>query len=124
MIKDIEDLENELDIITTTLTNCVTTNDANNQLASNTLPNCMTNHEKRKATHSVEKETPAKNRTLSDRVINRGKQSVAHSTKTNNLNNNLDQQKTRNNDISTDSHPTLANDSNIYVVEQVKKYRH
>ena len=29
MIKDIEDLENELDIITTTLTNCVTTNDAN-----------------------------------------------------------------------------------------------
>ena len=95
-----------------------------NQLASNTLPNCVTNHEKRKATHSVEKETPAKNRTLSDRVINRGKQSVARSTKTNNLNNNLDQQKTRNNDISTDSHLTLANDSNIYVVEQVKKYCH
>ena len=124
MIKDIDGLENELDIITTTLPSCVTTNDAGNQLASNTLPNCVTNHEKRKATHSVEKETSANNHTLSHRVINCGKQSVAHSTETNNFNNNLDQQKTRNNHIPTVSHPTLGNDSNIYLVEQVKKHLH
>ena len=124
MIKDNDDLQNELDIFTTTLPNCVTTNGANNQLASNTLPNCVTNHDKPKVTHSVEKETPANNHTVSDRVITRGKQSVARSTETNNFNNNLDQQTTRNNDILTDSPPTLANDSNIYLVEQVKKHRH
>ena len=124
MIKDNDDLQNELDIFTTTLPNCVTTNDADNQLASNTLPNCVTNHDKPKVTHSVEKETSANNHTLSDRVINRGKQSVARSTEINNFNNNLDQQKTRNNDIPTDNHPILANDSNIYLVEQVKKHRH
>ena len=124
MIKDIDDLENELDIITTTLPNCVTTNNVNNQLASNTLPNCVTNHDKGKAIHSVEKVTPANNHTLSDCMINRGKQSVARSTETNNFNNNIDQQKTRNNDIPTDSHRTLAKDSNIYLVGQVKKHRH
>ena len=124
MIKDIDGLENELDIITTTLPNCVTTNNADNQLASNTLPNCVTNHDKRKSTHSTEKETSSNNHTLSDRVINCGKQGVARSTETNNFNNNLDQQKTRNNDIPAVSHPTLANGSNIYLVEQVKKHRH
>ena len=123
-IKDIDDRDNQLDIITTTLPNCVTTNNANNQLAINTLPNCATNHEKQNATHPIEKETLASNHTLSGRVINRGKQSVARSTETNNFNNNLDQQKTRNNDIPTDNHPILANDSNIYLVEQVKKHRH
>ena len=124
MIKDIDDLQNELDIFTTTLSNCVTTNAADNHLASNTLPNCVTNHDKPKVTHSVAKETSANNHTLSDRVINRGKQSVARSTEINNFNNSLDQQKTRNNDIPTDSPPTLANDSNIHLVEQVKKHRH
>ena len=86
MIKDIDDLENKLDIITTTLPNCVTTNNVNNQRASNTLPNCVTNHDKGKAIHSVEKVTPANNHTLSDCMINRGKQSVARSTETNNFN--------------------------------------
>ena len=59
MIKDFDDLKNELDTTTTTLPNCLTTNNADNQLAINTLPNCVTNHENQKTTHSVEKETPA-----------------------------------------------------------------
>ena len=123
-INDIDDIANQLDIITTTVPNCVTTNNADNQLDINTLSNCVTNHEKWKAIHSVEKETPANNHTLSDRVINRGKQSVARSRETHNFDNNLDQQKARNNDIPNDNRSTLANDSNIYLVEQVKKHRH
>ena len=57
-------------------------------------------------------------------MINRGKQSVARSRETHNFDNNLDQQKARNNDIPNDNRSTLANDSNIYLVEQVKKHRH
>ena len=102
----------------------MTTHNVNDQLDINTLLNCVTSHEKPKATHSVEKETPANDHTLSDRVINRGKQSVACSRETNNFVNNLDQQKTRNNNIPTDNHQTPINDSNIYLVDQVKKHRH
>ena len=57
-------------------------------------------------------------------VINRGKQRVARSRESNNFANNLDQQKTRNEDISTDTRQTFANDSNIYLVEQAKKHCH
>ena len=73
---------------------CVTIHNINHQLNISTIPNCVTNHGKRRATHSVEKEIPANDHTLSDRVINRGKQSVAHSRETKNFANNLDQQKT------------------------------
>ena len=45
---------------------------ADNQPDINTIPKCTTNHGKRRATHSVEKETPANDHTLSDRVINCG----------------------------------------------------
>ena len=71
-----------------------------NQLDINTIPNCMNNHGKQRATHLVEKETPANDHTQSDRVINRGKQSVVCSRETNNFAKNLDQQKTRNEDIN------------------------
>ena len=118
----IHDTDNQLD--TLTLPNCVTIHNVDNQLDINTLLNCVTNHEKRRATHSVQKETPVNDHTLSDRVINRGKQNVARSRETNNFANNLDQQKTRNKNISTDPRQTLANDSNIYLVEQVKKHLH
>ena len=76
-IKGINNIDNQLDIITTTLPNGVTTHNADNQPDTNTLPNCVTNHGKRKATHSVEKKTPANDHTPSDRVINRGKQSCS-----------------------------------------------
>ena len=95
-----------------------------NQLGINTLPNCVTNHGKRRVAHSVEKGTPANDHTLPDPVTNRGKQSVARSRETNNFANNLDQQKARNETISTNTRQTLANDSDIYLVEQVKKHRH
>ena len=48
-----------------------------NQLDINTIPNCMNNHSKQRATHLAEKETPANDHTQSDRVINCRKQSVA-----------------------------------------------
>ena len=76
------------------------------------------------ATHSVEKETPANYHTLSDRVINCSKQNVARSREAKNCANNLDQQKARNEDVSTDTCRTLANDSEIYLVKQMKKHRH
>ena len=102
----------------------MTIHNVDKQLDINTLPNCVTNHEKRRATHAVEKETPVSDHTLSDHVINRGKQSVARSRETNNFANNLDQQKTRNVVISAGIRQTLANDSNIYLGEQVKKHCH
>ena len=79
----------------------MTIHNVDKQLDINALPNCATNQGKRRATHSVEKETAVKDHTLSDSVINHGKQSIACSRKTNNFANNLDQQKTRNEDIST-----------------------
>ena len=96
-IKDVHNTDNPLDI--------------------NTLPNCLTNHGKRRVPHLVEKKIPANDHTLSDCVINRGKQRVARSRESNNSANNLDQQKTRNEDISIDTRQTLSNDSNIYLVE-------
>ena len=81
-------------------------------------------HEKQKANPSVEKETPVNDHTLSDRVINRSTQSVAISREKSNFANNLDQQETRNENISPDTCQTNANGSNIYVVEQMKKHRH
>ena len=95
----------------------MTIHNVDHQLDINTIPNCVTNHGKRMTTHSVEKETPANDHTLSDRVTNRGKQSVACSRETKKFASNLDQQKTRNEDISTDTRRTLANDSKIYLME-------
>ena len=120
MLNDIDDLNKKLDIIPTTLPNCVTTNNADGQLAINNLSNCVTNHENWKIIHSAEKETPVNNHS----VINRGKQSVARSMETNYFSTNLDQQKITHTDIPTDNNPTPANDSNIYLMQQVKKHRH
>ena len=111
-LKSIHNIHNQLD--TNTLPNCVTIRNIDNQLDINTLPNSVTNHGKRKITHSVEKETPASSHTLPDHVTKRGKQSVARSRETNNF----DQQKTRNEDISIDTYHTLANDSDIYLVDR------
>ena len=90
----------------------------------NTLTNCVTNHEKQRANPSVEKETPVNDHTLSDRMTNRSTQTVARSRESNNFDNNLDQQETRNENTSPDTRQTLANGGNIYLVEQIKKYRH
>ena len=90
----------------------------------NTLFDCMTNHEKQRANPSVEKETPVNNHTLSDRTTNRSTQTVARSRESNNFANNLDQKETRNENTSPDTRQTLANGSNIYLVEQMKKHRH
>ena len=90
----------------------------------NTLLDCMTNHEKQRANPSVEKETPVNNHTLSNRTTNRSTQTVARSRESNNFANNLDQQETRNENTSPDTRQTLANGSNIYLVEQMEKHRH
>ena len=71
----------------------------------------MTNHEKEGANPSIEKETPVNNHTLSDRVIKRSTQSVAHSRETTNFANTLDHQETRNENTSPDTHQNLANGS-------------
>ena len=86
-IKDVHNIDNPLDI--------------------NTLPNCLTNHGKRRVPHSVEKKTPANDDTLLGCVINHGKQYVARLRELNNSANKLDQQKTRNEDISTDTRQIL-----------------
>ena len=90
----------------------------------NTLLDCVTNHEKQRANPSVEKETPVNNHTLSDRTTNRSTQTVARSRESNNFANNLDQKETRNENTSPDTRQTLANGSNIYLVEQMEKHRH
>ena len=90
----------------------------------NTLLDCMTNHEKQRSNLSVEKETPVNNHTLSDRTTNRSTQTVARSRESNNFANNLDQKETRNENTSPDTRQTLANGSNIYLVEQMEKHRH
>ena len=84
----------------------------------------MTNHEKQRATPSVEKERPVNDHTLSDRMTNRSTQSVAHPRELNNFANNLDQQETRNKNTSPNNRQTLVNGSNIYLVEQMKKHCH
>ena len=98
--------------------------DIDNQLGINTLPNCVFNCGKQSVTHSVEKETCSNDNTLPDCVTNCGKQSIVCSRERNDLPNNHDQQKARNEDISGNTLQTLANDSDIYLVEQVKKHRH
>ena len=123
-MNDIDNVDNQLDTITATLPDCVTTRNADNQLDINTLTNSVSNHAKRKAIHFVEKKTPANDYTLSDHVINSSEQSFAHSRGRNNFFNHLHQQKTTNIDLPTDIHETLANNSNTYLVEQVKKHRH
>ena len=90
----------------------------------NTLLDCVTNHEKQRANPSVEKETPVNNHTLSDRTTNRSTQTVARSRESNNFANNLDQKEIRNENTSPDTRQTLANGSNIYLVEQMEKHRH
>ena len=75
----------------------MTIHNVDNQLDINAIPNCLTN---------------------------RGKGSVGCSRETNNFANNLDQQKTRNEDISTDTRQTLVNGSNINLVELVQNHRY
>ena len=64
----------------------------NHPLAINTIPNCVTNHENQKITHSAKKKIPGNNPSM----INSDKQTVARSMETNNFNNNFDQQKITN----------------------------
>ena len=70
----------------------------------NTVPNCVTNHEKQRANPLVEKKTPVIDHAVSDRVTKGSTHSVARSMESNNLDNNLDQQETRNGNISPDTH--------------------
>ena len=92
--------------------------DIDNQLDINILPNCMFNRGKESVTDSVEKETFSSDHTLQNCVNNCGKQSVAGSREGNDYPNNHDQQK------ATSTPQTLADDSDIHLVEQVKKHRH
>ena len=78
----------------------------------------MFNRGKESATDSVEKETFSSDHTLQNCVNNCGKQSVAGSREGNDFPNNHDQQR------ATSTPQTLADDSNIHLVEQVKKHRH
>ena len=121
-IQCVYNIDNPPDI--NTLSTCGTIHNVDNQLDVNTLPDCMTNHEKQRANRSVEKEATVNDHTLSDRVINPSTQSVAHSREANNFAKTLDHQKTTNEDISADTHQTLVNGSNIYLMEQMKKHRH
>ena len=57
-------------------------------------------------------------------MTNRSTQSVVRSRESNNFDNNLDQQETRNENTSPDTRQTLANSSNIYLLEQMEKHRH
>ena len=84
----------------------------------------MFNRGKQSATHSVEKETSSNDHTLPDYGFKRGKQSVTHSREENDFPNNHDQQKARNEHISKNTSQTLTNDNDLYLVEEVKKYRH
>ena len=92
--------------------------DIDNQLDINTLPNCVFNRGKESVTDSVEKETFSSDHTLQNCVNNCGKQSVAGSREGKDFPNNHDQQK------ATSTPQTLANDSDIHLMEQVKKHRH
>ena len=74
--------------------------DIDNQLGINTLPNCVFKCGKQSVTHSVGKETCSNDNTLPDCVTNCGKQSIVCSRERNDLPNNHDQQKARNEDIS------------------------
>ena len=118
----IHDTNNQVD--TTTLPNCAAIHNVDNHLDINTIPDCVTNHKIQRDNPSVEKETPVNNHTLSDRVINRSTRCVARSSETNSFANSLDQQETRNENISPDTRQTLANGSNIYLLAQMKKHRH
>ena len=69
----------------------MTIHSVDHQLDVNTLPDCVTNRGKLQTAHSVEKKTPASDHALSDRVITRGKQTVARSGEINNFVNNHDQ---------------------------------
>ena len=92
-----------------------------NSLNINTLPDCVTNHEKQRANPSVGKEIPVNDHTLSDCVTDGSTQS---SRESNNFVNNLDQQEAKNENTLLDTSQTLANGSNIHLVEQMKKHRH
>ena len=85
---------------------------AKHPLAIHTLTNCLPSHENREITQYAKKEPPVNNHS----VTNRGKQSVACSVETNNF----DRQEITNPDSPADNRPTLSNDSNIYLVQQVK----
>ena len=57
-------------------------------------------------------------------MTNCSRLTVARSRESNNFDNNLDQQETRNENNSPDTHQTLVNGSNIYLVEQMEKHHH
>ena len=98
--------------------------DKDNHFSINTLPNCVFNRGKQSATHSVEKETSSNDHTLPDYGFKRGKQSVTHSREENDFPSSHDQQKARNEHISNNTSQTLTNENDLYLVEEVKKYRH
>ena len=109
----------------TALRNCMTIHNGDHQPDINTLPDRVTNRGKPQTGLLVEKKTPASEHALSDRVITRGKQTVARSGKTNNFVNNHDQKKKIiNHNLPIDGCQTPANDNNIYLVEEVKNHRH
>ena len=89
----------------------------------NTLPDCVTNHEKQRANPLVEKKTPVNDHALSDRMTNRSTQNVARARESNNFDNNFDQQETRNENTSPDTRQTLANGSNNYLVSPNQETR-
>ena len=62
--------------------------------------------------------------TLPNCVLNRGKQSVAHSMEENNFPNNHNQVQAKNEYISGDTPQTIANANGIYLVKQIKKHLH
>ena len=109
---------------TNALPNCVTIHNGDHQLDINTLLDRVKNRGKQQTAHSFKKKTPASDHVLSDPVITCGKQSVACSSETNNFDNNHNKKKIINHNLPTDACQTPATDNNIYVDEQVKNHRH
>ena len=72
-------INEDYQLITTTLPNWVTIHNEDQQLDINTLPDCVTNRGKVQTAHSIGKKKPASDHALSDGVITRGKQTVARS---------------------------------------------
>ena len=88
---------------TNALPNCVTIHNGDHQLDINTLLDRVKNRGKQQTAHSFKKKTPASDHVLSDPVITRGKQSVVCSSKTNNFDNNHNKKKIVNHNLPTDA---------------------
>ena len=120
-----EVINEDYQLDTASLPNCVTIHNEDHQLDINTLPDCVTNRGKLQTAHSVEKITPTSDHALSDRVITRVKQTVACSGEINNFVSNHDQKKKIiNHNLPTNACQTPATDNNIYLAEQVKNHHH